>query len=177
MKHLWFFTLVFTLLTASLHAGGQKEPFQETVERMDLDKFLGSWYVIALMPTAFEKNAVNGIETYTRNEQGEIGVEYVFYDGDPQGKKKTMVQKVKIIDPETNTEWKVQPFWPLWLPYLILELAEDYRYTVVGTDNYKYVWIMAREPMLSEEDYMYILNRLEKRGYKLEDLIIMPQIW
>jgi apolipoprotein D and lipocalin family protein len=88
-----------------------------------------------------------------------------------------MHQKGWIMDKETNTEWKIQPIWPLRLPYLIIDLADDYRYTVIGTNNYKYVWIMARKPVLSAEDYQGILSRLESRGYKIADIKLMPQIW
>jgi apolipoprotein D and lipocalin family protein len=61
--------------------------------------------------------------------------------------------------------------------FLIIDLAEGYRYTVVGTNNYKYVWIMARAPVLSKEDYMGILDRLAERGYKIADIKLMPRVW
>jgi apolipoprotein D and lipocalin family protein len=159
--------------TAVLAEGG-RQPFQKVVERMDLQKFLGSWYVVAFLPTAFEKGAENGIETYSLDAKGNIRVEYVFYKN---GKKKVMHQKGWIVDKERNTEWKVQPLWPLKLPYLIIDLADDYRYTVIGTNNYKYVWIMSRTPAISEEDYAGILSRLAERGYKIETIQRMRQVW
>lgn len=177
MKKLIIVTAVFLSLSSGAFASGNKEPFQKVVERMDIDKFLGPWYVIALLPSFLEKDGVNGIETYSLDEKGNIRVEYVLYKGSPDGKKKVMHQKGWIMDKETNTEWKVRPLWPLKLPYLIIDLADDYRYTVVGTNNYKYVWIMAREPVLSAEDYQDILARLAVRGYKIEDIQVMPQIW
>jgi apolipoprotein D and lipocalin family protein len=162
--------------SAALAEGGRR-PFQEVVERMDLERFLGSWYVVGVSPTPFEKGAANGIETYSLDAKGRIRVEYVFYKGGPGGKRKVMHQKGWIVDRERNTEWKVQPLWPLKLPYLIIDLAEDYRYAVVGTDNYKYVWIMSRTPSISEDDYAGILSRLEGRGYRIGDIQRMQQAW
>jgi apolipoprotein D and lipocalin family protein len=159
--------------TAAMAEGG-KQPFQKVVDKMDLQKFLGSWYVIGVLPTPFEKGAANGIETYTLDSKGNIRVEYVFYKN---GKKKVMRQKGWIVDKEKNTEWKVQPLWPLKLPYLIIDLAEDYRYTVIGTNNYKYVWIMSRTPDISESDYEGILSRLDERGYSVVDIQRMQQDW
>jgi apolipoprotein D and lipocalin family protein len=171
--------VLLTLMIASnpSMAEGKKEPFQKVVGRMDLQKFLGSWYVVGLLPSAFEKGAANGIETYSLDEKGGIRVEYVFHKGGPEGKKRTMRQKGWIVDKERNTEWLVQPLWPLMLPYLIIDLAEDYRYTVVGTDNYKYLWIMSRTPSISEPDYQAILSRLAERGYRTQDIQRMPQVW
>jgi apolipoprotein D and lipocalin family protein len=177
MKRTAALSLTLAVAAASVFARGDKEPFQKVVERMDLDRFLGSWYVVALLPTPFEKNAVNGIETYTLDEKGNIRVEYVFREGRPDGKKKVMHQKGWIMDRATNTEWKIQPLWPLRLPYLIIDLAEDYRYTVIGTNNYKYLWIMARGPTIDPEDYAGILSRLKERGYKIEDIKLMEQTW
>jgi apolipoprotein D and lipocalin family protein len=158
-------------------ADSRRPPFQKVVERVDLDRFLGSWYVIALLPSPFERNAANGVETYSLDPRGNIRVEYVFREGGPGGKRKVMHQKGWIVDKESNSEWKVQPLWPLKLPYLIIDLAEDYRYAVIGTDNYKYVWIMGKAPSLSAEDYAGILSRLADRGYKVADIRLMPQAW
>jgi apolipoprotein D and lipocalin family protein len=167
---------IMALMAASLGANAEKarEPFQKVVDRMDLQKFLGSWYVVGLLPSAFEKGASNGVETYSLDEKGLIRVEYVFYKG---GKKTVMHQKGWIMDKGRNTEWKVQPLWPLKLPYLIIDLAEDYRYTVIGTDNYKYVWIMSKTPDILEADYEGILARLAERGYKIGDIQRMKQLW
>jgi apolipoprotein D and lipocalin family protein len=153
-----------------------KEPFQPLVEYVDLEKFSGDWYVIALLPSIIEKNAVNGVETYSFDGD-KVTVDYVFRQKTPDGKLKVTGQRGKIVDTESNAQWWVRPFWPLRLPYLIIDLAEDYRYTVVGTNNYKYVWIMAREPYLSDEDYRGILERLEARGYPVGEIRIMPQEW
>ncbi len=174
------FTVGLVMMAAmalGLSAQSRQAPFQKVVPYMDMQRFLGSWYVIGLLPTPFEKDAANGIETYSLDKDGIIRVEYVFRKGSPSGKPKVMHQKGWIMDKASNTEWKVQPLWPLRLPYLVIELAEDYRYVVIGTNNYKYVWIMARQAQLSESDYAQILSKLELRGYKVADIKKMPQVW
>jgi len=177
MKRSLILALALLAAFTAASAEGARQPFQKVVDRVDLDRFLGPWYVIALMPSPFERGAVKGIETYSLDARGNIGVEYVFFKAGPGGKRVVMRQKAWIVDKESKAEWRVQPLWPLRLPYLIIDLAEDYRYTVIGTDNFKYVWIMAREPSLSPEDYSGILARLEARGYRLGDIKLMPQDW
>jgi apolipoprotein D and lipocalin family protein len=177
MKRASIALIVLAVAPTVATADGGRQPFQKVVERMDLQKFLGSWYVIGVLPTPFEKGASNGIETYSLDEQGNIRVEYVFFQGGPGGKKTVMRQKGWVVDKQRNTEWKVQPFWPLKLPYLIIDLAVDYRYTVIGTNNYDYVWIMSRTPTIEDADYAGILSRLAERGYKIYDIQRMQQVW
>ncbi len=149
----------------------------KTVPMVDLDRFMGSWYVIAILPNMIEKNAVNGIESYSMNKDGTIAITYKFRKGSPTGKEKTLTPKGKIYNHSTKAEWRVQIFKPFWYPYLVIDLADDYRYTVIGVPNKKYVWIMSRTPTISEPDYQVILTNLQKEGYKTEKLVKMPQIW
>jgi apolipoprotein D and lipocalin family protein len=37
------------------------------VDYVDLDRFMGDWYVIATIPTFLERDAYNPIETYQRD--------------------------------------------------------------------------------------------------------------
>ncbi len=148
-----------------------------TVESVDLQRFMGDWYVIAILPNLIEKNAVNGIESYTLEPDGSIAVTYTFRKGSPDGKKKVMHPRGRIVNRETNAQWKMQLFKPFWNDYLIVDLADDYRYTVIGVPNRKYVWIMSRSPDISAEDYSGIIARLKKMDYNTDKIKKMPQIW
>jgi apolipoprotein D and lipocalin family protein len=148
-----------------------------TVEKVELEKFMGDWYVIAILPNAIEKHAVNGIESYSLNEDGTIGITYRFYKETLGGKQKVLTPKAKVFNQETKAEWRVQMFKPFWYPYLVVDLADDYRYTVIGVPNRKYVWIMSRNPELEEIDYQNILAKLKLDGYNTDKITKIPQIW
>ncbi len=149
----------------------------KTVEYVDLEKFMGSWHVIGIIPNFIERNAVNGIETYTLKDDGSIAIEYKFRKKSPDGKTKTMHPKAWVYNKETNAEWRVQFIWPLKFPYLVIDLDEDYSYTVIGVPNKKFVWIMSRTPDLVEDKYVEILQRLDQYGYDIKKIKRMPQIW
>ncbi len=169
---------LFLLLGSfSLFAGGKTEVVHQTVDYVDLEQFSGDWYVIALIPTAFEKKAVNGVENYTLNPDGTIRVRYTFRKGSVQGKEKTMFQKGWVYNSETNAEWRVRPLWPLKLPYYILDLAEDYSYTIIGTDNYDYLWIMAREPIMDKSLLENLIEKMVEIGYEKDKILYMTQSW
>ena len=42
----------------------------QTVDYVDLNRFMGDWYVIANIPTFIEKNATNAIESYELMDDG-----------------------------------------------------------------------------------------------------------
>lgn len=88
-----------------------------------------------------------------------------------------MHPKAFIYDLKSKAEWRVQFFWPINFPYLIIDLADDYHYTVIGVPNKKFVWIMAREPKIEDAEYTAILNKLSKVGYDTSKIKKMPQIW
>jgi|FLOH01.1.fsa_nt_gi apolipoprotein D and lipocalin family protein len=175
IKALGLMTLIVGVV--GMGKGSGADHGQKLVDQVDLKKFMGDWYVIASIPTMFEKRAVNAVENYTWNAKGYVDVTFTYNQDKPDGKAKRMTQKGFIYDQESNAEWRVQPLWPLRLGYLILDLAEDYNYTVIGVPNRKYLWIMAREPSLSDSVYQNILGRVEQQGYAISEIHKVPQIW
>jgi apolipoprotein D and lipocalin family protein len=167
--------IIVLMVMASLLCGCQKD--YTTVAFVDLDKFMGDWYVVGILPNPIEKNAANGIENYTLNPDGTISITYTYRKGGPQGKEKILRPRAKVYNRATNAEWRVQLFKPIWSPYLVIDLADDYRYTVISVPNKKYLWIMSRTPEISNEDYNSIIKRLADKGYKTEKIVKMPQLW
>ena len=148
----------------------------KTVDYVDINRFMGKWYVIANIPTFIEKGAYNAIETYTWNdEEDRLDVEFKFNLDSFDGKEKSYPQKAFIYNKKTYAEWRIQPFWPLKFAYLITDLASDYSYTVIAVPNRKNVWIMARTPTLPENVYQEILGNLRAQSFDLKDLQKGPQ--
>ncbi len=58
------------LVLVVLSACASKAPEMKTVDYVDLDRFMGDWYVIANIPTFLEKGAHNAVENYQLNEDG-----------------------------------------------------------------------------------------------------------
>ncbi|MCF7793909.1 MAG: lipocalin family protein [Candidatus Cloacimonetes bacterium] len=163
--------LMFMILLTSC-----KEHDMKTVEYVDINKFMGDWYVISIIPNFIEKHAINGIESYEILDENRVKIDYRFTDK-RNGKVKHMQPKAWIYDKESYSEWRVQFVWPIKFPYLIIDLAEDYSYTVIGVPNKKFVWIMARKSYLPDETYSKILTNLQSVGYDISKIKTMPQIW
>lgn len=174
MKLLKLIALVLVVMTGCQDI---KIKPMETVPYVDIEKFMGKWYVIANIPTFLEKGATNAIESYRLNDKGEVETYFSYFKGSPQGAKKEYFPKGFIINKKTNAEWKMQFLWPFKAPFLIIDLDQDYRFTVIGVPNRKYVWIMARDSQIPQNTYQGILSRLQKKGYDLTKLQMVPQIW
>lgn len=172
-----FMLILFStmLLSVSMAKGNKKELL--TVDYVDIEKFMGKWYVIGVIPTFAEKDAVNAIETYELNDKGNIDITFTHYKESTEGKFKEYQPKGFIYDKKTNAEWRVRFFWPFKFKYLVIDLAEDYRYTVIGVPNKKYLWIMARDIKLSEDDNTNIREKLVEQGYDISKIVDVPQIW
>jgi apolipoprotein D and lipocalin family protein len=176
---------VFVLFVVVLLAGAARVSYAkkngksgplETVDYVDIARFMGTWYVIASIPISFEKDGYNAIESYTWNAEKErIDIDYRFNKGSFEGKLKGIPQKAWIHDGRTNAEWRIQLVWPLKFAFLVIDVGEEYEFAVIGVPNRKNIWIMAREPRMDEALYASILEKARTRwGYDLEDLRIVP---
>jgi apolipoprotein D and lipocalin family protein len=145
-----------------------------TVEFVDLNRFMGDWYVISSIPTFIEKDAFNAIESYRLEDDGTVATTFRFNKGSPDGPIKEYTPRGFIQDKTSNAVWGMQFIWPFKAEYRIIFLADDYSQTVIGRSKRDYVWIMARKPSIPDEDYEQILRFLADQGYKLVDLRKVP---
>ena len=92
--------IYFSLLLSNCSANSMNN--LQTVDYVDLDKFMGDWYVIANIPTWFEKGAHNALEQYLWNEKGYIDVIFSFNKNSFSGERKKLTQKAFIYNKTTN---------------------------------------------------------------------------
>jgi apolipoprotein D and lipocalin family protein len=145
-----------------------------TVESVDLQRFMGDWYVIASIPTFIETEAYNAVESYQLAEDGTIETTFRFNKGGFDGPEKTYKPRGFIEDRSSNAVWGMQFIWPIKAEYRIIYLSVDYGQTIIGRTKRDYVWIMARRPSISEEDYKRLVNFLEEQGYESAKLRRVP---
>lgn len=162
------------LLTAC--AGTKMKPIQ-TVDYVDLQRFMGDWYVIANIPTFIEKKAFNAVESYAMNDDGSIATKFTFRKGGYSGMKKQYNPTGFVVDEESNASWEMQFIWPFKAEYRVIYLDKDYEVTIIGRSKRDYVWIMAREPGISEETYQELLQFIANLGYDINRIKKVPQKW
>lgn len=167
--------VVVASMTLAACAG--RGPEMETVDYVDLERFMGDWYVIANIPTFLEKGAYNAVETYEMNDDGTIATTFTFRDGGFDGEKKEFNPKGFVRETGTNALWGMRFIWPIKADYRIVYLDDDYSQTIIGRQKRDFVWVMAREPDISDEDYEMLLGVVESLGYDLSKVQRVPQKW
>jgi len=140
------------------------------VDYVDLDRFMGNWYVIATIPTFLERDAYNSVETYRRDNDGSIATTFTFNKGSLNGPTKIYRPRGFIKDRLTNAIWDMQFVWPIKADYRIVYLDDNYQQTIIGRTSRDYVWIMARTPTISQEDYSSLVALVDSLGYDLNAL-------
>ncbi len=164
------------LCSCQATTGGKTQPLRAMNERVDVNQFMGDWYVIAHIPTLIEKEAYNAIESYELAPDGKtIPTTFRFNKGSFDGPVKTYRPKGFIYNHETNAEWRMQFVWPFKASYLITYLSEDKKTTIIGVPGRRYAWIMSRSKTLSPEYYAELVRRLEESGHDISKLRKVPQ--
>jgi lipocalin len=156
-----------------------KKKLEAMEQPIELQRFMGSWYIHGAIPSLLDKNTVNGIETYTWNEaKSRIDVKYTFMN--PERTKQSCIDQTAVPNNAANTEWKLRvtigPI-PVTLRYLIVACDDQYETCIVGDPDRRVLYIMAQSPNLGDSEYAAMMNRAEELGYKRTDIKRIPQIW
>ena len=171
-------SLAVTLLVMITVTGcGTQRPELAPVARVDLERFMGDWYVIANIPTFLEKGAHNAVENYALNDDGTVATTFTFRAGSFDGKQKEYNPKGFVKDDPSNALWGMRFIWPIKADYRIVYLADDYSQTIIGRNKRDYVWIMAREPAIPDADYRALVSKVADMGYDTTKLEKVPQRW
>lgn len=150
-------------------------PQLQTVDHVDLERYMGTWYEIAKFPQRFENGLVGITATYSLLPNGKVRVLNRGYVGDFNGKLKTAKGKAWVVDKKTNSKLKVSFFWPFVADYWIIELGKDYEYAVVSERSKRYLWVLSRTPKMNVHLYNGILGRLKENGFKISQIETNPQ--
>jgi len=159
----------------NLNAGASELPPITPVARVDLPRFMGDWYVIATIPTRFEKHAYDAVEVYTLKPDGHVATSFHFRDGSFDGERKDIHSTGFVKPGSGNAVWGVQVFWPLKAQYIVAWLKDDYSQVIVARDARDYVWVMARTPAIAQADYDALLARVRALGYPMDKVRKVPQ--
>ena len=164
-------------MTVLLLAGCTSGPPMRVVDKVNLDQFMGDWYVIANIPTPFEKNIYNAVERYDRLGPKKIQTTFTYRKGGFDGEPGEMNPVGYVGDDGSNAIWGMQFIWPIKADYRIVYLDDAYSKTVIARQQRDYVWIMAREPDIAAGEYDQLKSFVASLGYDVNRLTRVPQKW
>jgi apolipoprotein D and lipocalin family protein len=148
----------------------------QTVSHVELNRYMGDWYVIANIPYFAEKNCFDSIESYALRPDGKIDNWFRCRKGSfeaPLERKASAVATVE--DPQTNATWSVRFFKIISVKYQIIALDPNYQWVVVGHPSRRYGWIMGRAKTMDDPLYRRLLEQAAAQGYDIEKFQKVPQ--
>lgn len=166
--------LVLPLLLVGCASTIARPPLR-TVAKVDLDRYMGRWYVVANIPYLLEKGKVASYDTYGLRPDGRMQNDFTFRKGTFEAPEQTWKGVAWVHDKTTNAEWRVQFIWPFSVTYLVIDLDPDYGWAVIGHPSRNYLWVLGRERSLPADVYRGIIERAAAQGYDPSRIQSVPQ--
>lgn len=173
-SHIWLrFALALTLLiplAASAQTNTQPGPLQ-TIERLDVGRYLGTWHEIAKYPNRFQRQCVSDTQAlYRLREDGQIDV--VNRCRQANGEMTEAVGRARQTGATDSPKLEVRfaPAWLSWLPmvwgnYWVIDLDPAYQLVAVSEPKREYLWVLSRTPAVDAAAYQALLARLQAKGF------------
>lgn len=151
----------------------------KTVDGLDAQQYLGTWYEIARLDHSFERDLEQVTATYSLREDGGIKVINRGFNTQKnewsEAEGKAYFTQAPNPDGTYKGELKVSFFGPFYGPYHIIALDKiHYNYALV-TSGKEYLWILSRTPQLTYPIKQELMAQAKALGYPTENLIFVKQ--
>lgn len=142
-----------------------------TQDNLDLSQYAGTWFEQARLPNRFQKKC-----------KADVQADYALVSGDRlsvtnqcvthDGKTEIAVGEGRIAssdDPDPAIlEVRFAPSWLSWLPWVWGDywiISTDYQYSLVGTPDRNYLWVLSRKKNPDEHEIDQLLNLATELGF------------
>ena len=166
--------MLAVLAVGMLSACATTSPSIPPVSNVDLPRYMGDWYVIAHIPSFWERDAYDALESYRLDEDGRIRTTFSFRKGGFDAPLETMEPVGTVVPGTNNAVWGMQFVWPIKAEFVIVDVDPAYSRTIVGRSKRDYVWLMARTPRISDADYEARIRQIQALGYDVSKIRRVP---
>ncbi|MDN4054759.1 lipocalin family protein [Massilia sp. YIM B02763] len=146
------------------------------IPRLDVPRYMGTWYEIAKYPNRFQKDCA-GFTTATYTLQPDKTVQVANRCRRAGGTPDQAIGSARQIGGPASATLKVR-FAPRWLSFLpmvwgdywVIDLDPAYSLVAVSEPTREYLWILSRTPAVPHDAYEALLERLQRQGFDLSKL-------
>ncbi|MBW8312969.1 MAG: lipocalin family protein [Rhizobium sp.] len=176
MRRLASLLPLLMLLVACASTGGTAMPPLTSTATVDLERYMGRWWVIANVPYFAERGKVATADIYALREDGRIANTYAYRKAFDKPEK-TMGGVATVVPGTGNAQWRIAFFGGLVkADLLVMEVAPDYSWALIGQPGRKLAWIFAREKTMDEALYHQLRAKFTAWGYGPETILRVPQL-
>ncbi len=148
----------------------------QTIERLDVARYMGTWYEIAKYPNGFQRQCATDTQAqYRPREDGQLDV--INRCRQASGERIEAVGRARQIGAADSPKLEVRfaPAWLSWLPmvwgnYWVIDLDPAYQLVAVSEPSREYLWVLSRTPTVDAAAYQALLARLQAQGFDLSKL-------
>jgi lipocalin len=149
-----------------------------TVEQVDVERYLGTWYEWGSVKQFFSIGLVNTTADYSLRSDGLIRVENrgeYFFDGGPESRIVGSAAPVDSSNARLNVSFVGTATATPPGNYWIVDLDEDYQWAIVSDLTGESGFILARSKTVDEQLYAELVQRAAAKGVNTSNLTPTPQ--
>lgn len=143
----------------------------QTIARLDVARYMGTWYEIAKVPNRFQRHCVADTQAlYRQREDGQLDV--INSCRQANGERSEAIGRARQLGAADSPRLEVRfaPAWLSWLPmvwgdYWVIDLDPAYQLVAVSEPSREYLWILSRTPRVDPAAYQALLGRLQAQGF------------
>lgn len=142
---------------------------------IDLDRYMGRWWVIANIPYFAEKGKVATADVYALKPNGRIDNVFAYRKAFDQPEQQ-MQAEARVYPGTNNNHWQVR-FWGglIRAQLLILEVSPDYQWALIGNPDRTMAWVFSRKQIMSDTELKQLSDKFVRYGYQPSQLKRVPQ--
>lgn len=152
-----------------------KTPPLTSKANIDLERYMGRWWVIANIPYFAENGKVATADVYALKPDGKIDNVFAYRKAFDQPEQ-LMQAEARVYPGTNNNHWQVR-FWGglIRSQLLILEVSPDYQWALIGNPGRSLAWVFSREQIMDDAQLKILTEKFRSHGYDPSKLVRVPQ--
>lgn len=145
----------------------------EPTKPIDPERYMGRWYEIARVPNALQDRCEGATSDWSKDNNGRYAVVQTCHIGSPTGPTKVWKGSAQLVAPSKIRIGFFGGF--IHQDYWVIDRSDDYSWSIMGTPDPRYVWIMSRRPVLSSQERAALVAHTRALGYGAVQLVFDEQ--
>lgn len=142
---------------------------------IDLQRFMGTWYVIGRVPNPIERGHVASVNEFSLRGDQKVSITYRYRNGFSEPLQQLSV-RASVDEDSGNHNWRTWFYKIVPTHTRVLEVAPDYSWAMLGYPGREMAWIFARKPDMDKDLYKELATRLrDEYGVNTDKLKRVPQ--
>ncbi len=173
-SNVWVKVVSLATLVSSFGGAGCSERGPDVVENFQLGRFEGRWYEIARVPRDYDARCHDTVADYRRTASNQLDLRHTCFIDSATGPKHELRAVATADDPSVAAKLSLQ-IGSYTGAYWVLDVSNDYDFALVGHPARTMLWVLSRQPALSDELWQHGITLAKRQGFDTDMLRRTPQ--